>query len=139
LPLAHSPALAPRGFGHRSADHAAKTGSQYSMLRLAAVAADFLMATAHRPFVAIGVYAAFAACASAGLLLIALVFERWLLAMAALLTGVGATVTIAVAMVGEYVQRLYVLETRPLYRVRDDERPNAGAANAGTDGQPTRL
>jgi undecaprenyl-phosphate 4-deoxy-4-formamido-L-arabinose transferase len=115
---------------------AAKAGSGYSLLRLTAVAADFFMVTARRPFVALGVYAAVVAAASLLLLFAALLLQKWLLAIACVIVGAGAAVSASLALVGDYVQRLYVLETRPLYRVRDEAHPIAQPASA-TDAQPT--
>jgi len=99
----------------------AKAGSQYSLLRLTAIAVDFFIGSARRPFIVIGVGAAVAGAASLALLVAALALRSGLVAMAALVVAAAATVCGVMALVGDYVQRLYTLQTRPLYRVHDEE------------------
>jgi undecaprenyl-phosphate 4-deoxy-4-formamido-L-arabinose transferase len=110
----------------------AKAGSQYSLLRLTAIAVDFFIGSARRPFIVIGVGAAVAGVVSLGLLIVALALQSPLLALAALIVAVGAAISGVMALVGDYVQRLYILHTRPLYQVRDEEPPAEQVTRATT-------
>jgi hypothetical protein len=100
----------------------AKEGSHYSLLALTAIAIDFVIGTARRPFLTASLVAASTAACAVAALFGALVLHSTTLAITVLVVLVGAAVASLVALVGDYVQRLYELQPgKPLYRVRESD------------------
>jgi dolichol-phosphate mannosyltransferase len=119
VPIRHAPAA--RGSGH-------------SFVGLAAVALDFWVATARKPFLAAAIFAAGAAGFGVLLCIAGVAAGRPLLAVSGVVVGVGGALALLVALVGDYAQRIYELGLgRPFYVRRDDGRVDPPEASAGQD------
>jgi hypothetical protein len=119
VPIRHAPAA--RGSGH-------------SLLGLAAVALDFWIATARRPFLTAAIIAIASVGLGAVLFGIGIAGDRALLAVSGVAVASAAAVAVLVALVGDYVQRIYELERgRPFYVRRDDARVSASGPADGPD------
>jgi hypothetical protein len=119
VPIRHAPAA--RGSGH-------------SLVGLAAVALDFWVATARKPFLIAGILAASAAGFGVLLCIAGVAAGRPLLAVSGVVVGVGGALALLVALVGDYAQRIYELGLgRPFYVRRDDGRVDPPESSAGQD------
>lgn len=95
--------------------------SGHSLLSLLAIALDFYLQSARRPFLAAGL-CALAAMIVGSLLLVTGLLVDADVALGGLLLVAAGGVGILLALIGEYTQRIYQLEQgHPFYELRSDE------------------
>lgn len=103
---------------------AGREAGGHSFLTLLAIAADYYLLTARRPFLITGL--ASAAAVGAGALLLLFGPRLWGLVIAA-----AGLLGLPLSLLGEYTQRLYALsQNPPYYQLRDDDEERSAAGEA---------
>jgi len=102
----------------------------HTFLSLLAIASDFFLLSSGRPFLVTGVFSAILACLGAFVIVAAWLRGEFGLALAGSIIAIGAALGALMSLIGEYVQRIYLLQQgRPFYALVADGNPNGTAAH----------